>query len=78
MANIHLKNTVLQVVDNQINTNEPPVTKATYERLRTSGYNNKQAKEKISAVLLEEMYDILKQKEAFNEERFAKKLENLK
>jgi len=78
MANMRLKNIILQIVNSQINANEPPATKATYQRLQAIGYNEKQAKERIAAVLLEEMDDILKERESFNEERFAKKMESLK
>jgi len=34
MANVHLKKHVLQVVDKQLRTNDPPVARATYERLQ--------------------------------------------
>ena len=78
MANIHLKKTVLQVVDNQLRANDPPITKITYARLQALGYTKQQAKEKIAAVLLEEMYDVLKSKERFNEERYSENLKNLK
>ena len=37
-----------------------------------------QAKEMIAAVLLEEMYYVLKHKEPFNEDRYARKLRDLK
>lgn len=78
MANKYLKSTVLEVVDNQLQANEPPITKITFERLQASGYTKQQAKEKIAAVVLEEMYDILKKQEHFNEERYTENLKNLK
>ena len=77
MANQYLKSTVLHVVDNQLKDNNPLITKTTYERLRAMGYSEKQAKERIAAVLLEEMYDVLKNREQFNEERYTNKLNNL-
>jgi Holliday junction resolvasome RuvABC DNA-binding subunit len=78
IANIKLKNTILNIVDNQLNENNPSVTKATYERLQSLGYIKQQAKEKIAAVLVEETFDILKNQEPFNEERYTKKLKELK
>ncbi|EIW20645.1 hypothetical protein SAMN04515679_1445 [Pelosinus fermentans] len=78
MANKNLKKIVLQVVDNQLRENNPPITKITFERLQQSGYTTQQAKEKISAVLLEEMYDVLKTKQPYNEERYSNKLLKLK
>jgi len=77
MANMYLKSTILEVVDNQLKANEPPVTKATYERLLALNYTGQQAKEKIAAVLLGEMYDILKNQELFDEDRYAKNLAEL-
>ncbi|WP_237715528.1 hypothetical protein [Pelosinus fermentans] len=78
LANKNLKKIVLQVVDNQLRENNPPITKITFERLQQSGYTTQQAKEKISAVLLEEMYDVLKTKQPYNEERYSNKLLKLK
>jgi hypothetical protein len=78
LANENLKKTILQVVDNQLRENNPPITKITFERLQQSGYTTQQAKEKISAVLLEEMYDVLKTKQPYNEERYSNKLLKLK
>lgn len=38
MANLRLKKIILEVVDNQLKTNDPPCTKACYEKLLDSGY----------------------------------------
>ena len=78
MPNMRLKKTILEVVDNQLRANDPPVTKITYERLQALDYTKQQAKEKIAAVLLEEMYDVLKDNKPFNENRYTKRLESLK
>lgn len=78
MANQHLKRSILEAVDNQLRDNNPPIARMTLERLKQSGYTEKIAKEKIASVLLEEMYDVLKNKEAYNEERYSRKLRALK
>ena len=78
MANMRLKGLILQAVDNQLKANDPPVTKATYERLKSLGYSKQQAKEQIAVILIEEMYDVLKYNEHYDEERYTKKLEELK
>ncbi|MGI1691037.1 hypothetical protein ABCY77_06675 [Thermoanaerobacter uzonensis] len=78
MANENLKRIILEVVNNQIRDNNPPITKVTLERLKKSGYTEQQAKEKIAAILIEEIYDVLKNHEVYNEERYAKKLSTLK
>ena len=78
MANKYLRENILQVVDNQLQENNPAITKATFERLKALGYTKEQAKEKIAAVLLEEIYDLLKNNESYNEVRYTKGLEELK
>ncbi|WP_432203563.1 hypothetical protein [Thermoanaerobacter uzonensis] len=78
LANENLKRIILEVVNNQIRDNNPPITKVTLERLKKSGYTEQQAKEKIAAILIEEIYDVLKNHEVYNEERYAKKLSTLK
>ena len=77
MANQYLKSTVLQVVNNQLRNNDPPITKITYERLKAAGHSEKQAKERIAAVLLEEMYDVLKSNEPFDEEQYTNNLNSI-
>jgi len=68
---------ILEVVDNQLKANNLPVTRKTLQRL-TKKYDEKTAKEMIASVLLEEMYYVLKDEQAFNDKRYAKKLNNLK
>ena len=77
MANQYLKETVLQVLENQLREDNPPITNATYERLLSAGNSEKQAKEKIAAVLLGEIYDVMKSNEPFDEERYTKNLNNI-
>lgn len=88
--NPHLKALILQVVDNQIagrdETGQPLTTtiagdpdyvKNTFERL-SAVYGPEKAKEMIAAVLLEEMYDVLKYKVPFDEPQYKEKLERLR
>lgn len=74
MANLRLKKTVLEVVDNQLKANNSPCTKDTYEQLLEAGYSKSEAKDKIGAVVLTEIYDILKAGQNFDEERYQKSL----
>jgi Holliday junction resolvasome RuvABC DNA-binding subunit len=73
-----LKRTILEVVDNQLRENNPPITKNTFERLKQLGYTEQQAKERISAILIEEIYDVMKNGELYNEKRYNNKLSKLK
>jgi len=73
----HLKATIMEVVDNQINGNDPPETRQTYERLQAGGYSKDEAKRLIGAVLVEEMYDMTQEKRAFDRPRFVAALHRL-
>lgn len=77
MANLRLKKTILEVVDNQLKANDPPCTKDTYEKLLQAGYSQSEAKDKIGAVVLSEIYDIMKENQPFDEERFKAGLEEM-
>lgn len=88
--NPHLKALILQVVDNQIAgydengqpiasaiTDDPDYVKNNFTRL-SDIHGPVKAKEMIAAVLLEEMYDVLKYQKVFNEFRYKTRLEGLR
>jgi uncharacterized protein YecA (UPF0149 family) len=77
MVNMRLKGHILEAVDNQLKADDPKCVKVTLERLIVMGYTEKKAKEMIGAVLIEEMYRILKEEQQFNEELYCKKLSML-
>lgn len=77
MANLRLKKTILEVVDNQLKANDPPCTKETYQKLLDAGYSVSEAKDKIGAVVLSEIYDILKEGQKFDEENYQKCLQEM-
>lgn len=60
MSKQQLKKTILEIVDNQLKSNDPPAAKSAYTRLLDFGYTSIEAKEKIGAVVLEKIYNILK------------------
>ena len=77
MANEYLKGAIIEVVDNQIKSLDPPETKETYDRLLEMGHSEEKAKELIGVVVSAEIFDIMKKKEPFNKERFVKALNEL-
>ncbi len=77
MANLKLKSKIIEIVDNQIEINDPKSTKETLERLISMGFTEMESKEMIGRVLVEEMYDLLKNQVPFNEKRYAEKLSRL-
>lgn len=77
MANLRLKRSILEVVDNQLKENDPPCTKDIYEKLVDAGYSKSEAKDRIGAVVLTEIYDILKKGQSFDEEKYEASLEEM-
>ncbi len=75
--NLRLKSAVLQTVENQIKNNNPPETKETLKRLMKMGDSRQEAIRKIAVVMVEEIYDMMKNHEVFNQERFVNKFEKL-
>ena len=75
--NPQLKVTNLEIVENQIQDNDPPETKQTLERLMTEGHSEQEAREMIGRVVLTEVFDILKNNEPYDNERFVSALHKL-
>ncbi len=78
MANLRLKKYVSEVLENQLKANNPKEVSNTLNRLIKLGHEEKIAKEKIAAVLLIEIYDVLKTNTPYNEKRYIQNLKNLK
>ena len=75
--NPHLKSVILEVVNNQLQANDPPETRQTFDRLISEGYSEEEAKKLIGCVVTSEIFDVLKKQEPFKPERFAKALNEL-
>ncbi len=75
--NQQLNAAILEAVENQLQANDPPETRHTYERLISKGYSEKEAKELIGCVVSSEIFDVLKNKEPFNLARFVGALKKL-
>ncbi len=76
-TNPRLKELVLEVVNNQIKDNTPPITRETLKRLMDEGAPEPLAREWIAAAVLEELYDVMKNQVPFDEERYARSLSAL-
>mgnify|MGYP002519505668 FL=1 len=77
MTNLRLKKLILEVVDNQLRDNDPPAAKQSYDRLIDAGYSSSEAKEKIGAVVIEEIYDVMKENQPYDEKRYVQALKNM-
>lgn len=75
--NPYLKAAILEVVNNQLEANEPPETKETLERLISDGFSKKKAMDMIGAVVSAHIYDILNEKHGFQKEKYVMDLKKL-
>ena len=72
-----IRKLVMEVTNNQINDNNPPVTRKTFERLKSEGFSEDEAKAMISEIVWAEVYVVVKEAKPFNLERFSAALESL-
>ena len=75
--NPYLQKLIFEVVENQIRDNNPPETKATWDRLKGMGYTNLQIKKKIGGVIAQHIYYILKDNVPMDLEKYKRDLEGL-
>ena len=68
---------VVEAIENQIRDNDPPETRLTLDRLMTMGESREDAMRHIASVLSVEMFESLKNKTPYNEERYLTNLKNL-
>ena len=75
--NPRLKSAIIEVVENQIDSNDPPETKQTLARLISEGFSIKEAKELIGSVVAAEVFEVLKNGKQFDINRYVTALNNL-
>jgi hypothetical protein len=68
---------VLEAINNQIENNDPPETKKTYDRLMKEIRNHDEVMEYLGVVMRSEILDILKSKKPFNRKRYVERLNRL-
>ena len=68
---------ILDVVENQIRSLDPPETKETIDRLISEGVAEEEARRLIGCVVASEIFGILKHKQPFDQERYTLALSRL-
>jgi hypothetical protein len=68
---------LLLAVDDQLRSAATPYVKATYERLRSLGLGDEQAREEIGDCLGQELDEMLEKKRAFDETAYRSLLDAL-
>lgn len=76
-TNTHLRDTIFEIIDSQIKTNDPPETSITFKRLLKEGYSEFEVKQLIGQALSIEIFNAVKHNEPYSQERYLKNLKNL-
>ena len=75
--NKRLKSAIIEVVENQIDSNDPPETSQTLDRLISEGFSKKEAKELIGSIVVIEVFEVLKNGRQFDRIKYVTALNNL-
>jgi len=76
-SNEIVRKQILTVVANQLKANNPPETRKTLERLKALGYSDKEARKLIAQCVAIEIYDMLKFKQPYDNQRYISNLNKL-
>ncbi len=68
---------ILEIVKNQLKSNNPPETKITYDRLRKEGFDDLETKQLIGQCVSVEIFEVLKSGKPYNNVRYVKNLKEL-
>ena len=72
-----IEEAILVIAEKQLKENNPAETKITLDRLMATGESRENAMRYISTVLSLEVFEMMKDKVVFNEERYVNKLRAL-
>ncbi len=76
-SNSKLKASILEVVNNQLKSGDPPETRQTFNRLVGDGISEKDAKNYIGQAVAIEIFNVMKHGETFNLARYRNNLSRL-
>lgn len=76
-SNEIIREQIFETIKNQINANDPPETKQTFERLKGLGFSDLDSKKLIGQCVAVELFDVLKHQKPFDESRYVANLKKL-
>jgi hypothetical protein len=76
-ASPQLTAAIMEAVNNQLRDSNPPETQETYDRLVASGISDKEARRLIAIALSTEMFEMLKNKKDYSQQRYIASLRKL-
>lgn len=75
--NQRLKVAIIEVVEQQLEANDPPEIRETLVRLVEEGYSEQEGKELIGNVVVVELFEVLKENQPFDLQRYVAALRRL-
>ena len=72
--NDNLREQIFEIIKNQLKDNNPPETKQTFNRLRKQGFDDFQTRQMIGQCLAVELFEVMKNRKPYNNERYVKSL----
>jgi hypothetical protein len=76
-TNPRLRAAIMDILQNLLRDGTPPEVRETFDRLVDAGHTREQAEELIACVVTSEIFDILKEGEPYNEDRYVRALRKL-
>jgi hypothetical protein len=67
----------LEVIENQIRSNDPPETKQTLDRLLKEGFSREESLKYIACALVGELFGVLKRESSYDHARYIANLKAL-
>lgn len=72
-----VRNMIYEVIQNQLDANDPPETKINFERLKSMGYSEFEARQHVAQCFAVELFDMMKYHKPYNRSRYIRNLNQL-
>ena len=76
-TNLKLRKIIFKIIENQIRNIDPPETLKAFNKLKSQGYTEFEAKQLIGQCVAVQIYNMMKYKKPYDNERFIRNLNNL-
>lgn len=73
-TNEKIREQIFEIIKKQLRDNDPPETKATFDRLRKQGFDDFQTRQMIGQCLAVELFEVMKFGKPYNNARYIKNL----
>jgi len=73
----HVRKALFEVIENQMNMDNPPESRKTYQRLLDQGFSREETMRMMAAVVIVELNDMVKHNRTFDEAGYVEALQAL-